>query len=309
MRPRAAAPASIFALLCACGSAGPGGGAAEPGSTVGARPEIPAAQVEGARDEVPPATAEERAAAEALFGLVNAARAEHGVPPLVASEELAAVSRGYCVEMARTEKIAHDSPISGGPADRARRAGIPFTRLTENLALAADAATAHDGLMHSPGHRANILDPAVTEVGIGAFAVIKDGFASLLVAQMFAAPPERIDLAAAPGELSDRLNAARRTKGLAPLARHPWLDARAAEALGSCGESSLAYAPKAEDAPPFRALVAVMVEGGSLDSIGESFVAGDQLSSPHVTHFGVAVARSKGDQGGGCAVVIFAAKK
>jgi len=309
MRSRAAAHAALFALLSACGGAGPGAGTAGDRAETGGGPGIAAPLSEGESIVVPPASAGELAASEALLGLVNAERIEKGLKPLAGSAELAAVSRAYCAEMSRTGEIAHESPISGGPADRAKRAGIRFTRLTENLALAADAAAAHEGLMNSPGHRANILDPAVSQVGIGAIFSIQDGVESLIVTQMFASPPEKIDPAAARDELTERLNADRKAKGLAPFARHPWLDARAVEALGSCGSSALDYAAKAEKAPPFRLLRAVMVEGGTLDQISESLFASDPASSSHLTHIGVAVARVEGEQGGGCAVVFFAAKK
>jgi uncharacterized protein YkwD len=311
MTPRAAAFAALFASLCACGAAGPQEGAAGEGAATGSGHKIVASPSADVPAVAQPASAEELAASDALLGFVNAARAEHGLKPLVKSEALAAVSRAYCAEMARTGKIAHESPISGGPADRAKKAKIPFTRLTENLALAADAVAAHEGLMNSPGHRANILDPAVTEVGIGAIVSVENGVTSLIVTQMFASPPERIDPAAARDELTERLNAARRAKGLKPFERHPWLDARATEALGSCGSSALTYAAKAEKAPPFRLLRAVMVEGGTLDLISASLVSGEQSSSSQLTHVGVAVSRLAGDsgEGGACAVVIFAAKK
>jgi hypothetical protein len=213
--------------------------------------------------------------------------------------------------MARTGRIAHDSPASGGPADRARRAGIRFTRLTENLAVAADAAAAHDGLMNSPGHRANILDPAVTEVGIGALYADVGGARALIVTQMFAAPPERIDPDAARAELTRRLNAARRGKGLAAFVRHPWLDARAEEALRSCGSAALGLDANAGKAPPFRLLRAVMVQGATLAQIADSLLGAEQSSSPLLTHVGVAIERVEaGDMAGGaCAVVLYAAKK
>jgi uncharacterized protein YkwD len=311
MRRRAAAAAALAAALWACGAGVPREEDAAGGGVVGAgRSEAPPNAVSA--PDVPPPSTEEKAAVEILFDSVNAARRGHGLKPLAFSDKLAAVGRGYCAEMARTGQIAHESRISGGPADRARRAGIPFTRLTENLALAPDAAAAHEGLMNSPGHRANILDPAVSVVGIGAVFSTQDGATSLIVTQMFASPPERIDPAAAVTELTNRLNAARQDRNLKPFSRHPWLDARAAEALSSCGAATLTYAAKEEKAPPFHLLRAVMVEGGSIDQIADSFLASDQSSSPQLTSIGVAVARidaEGGEAGGACAVVFFASKK
>ena len=51
------------------------------------------------------------------------------------------------------------------------RRSYRVSRLTrsvrQNLALAPTLPQAHQGLMNSPGHRANILRPAFGRVGIG----------------------------------------------------------------------------------------------------------------------------------------------
>jgi uncharacterized protein YkwD len=48
---------------------------------------------------------------------------------------------------------------------------VRFLTAGENLAFAPTVASAHEGLMQSPGHRANILRPQFARVGIG----IEDG--------------------------------------------------------------------------------------------------------------------------------------
>ena len=63
--------------------------------------------------------------------------------------------------------FAHNSPVSGSPSDRLQAAGISFRVAGENLAYAPTVEIAHRGLMNSPGHRANILSPDFTRVGIG----------------------------------------------------------------------------------------------------------------------------------------------
>lgn len=55
------------------------------------------------------------------------------------------------------------------PVDqRAARAGAKFSMIAENIAVGPNPETIHDGWMHSPGHRKNILDPDITAVGIAA---------------------------------------------------------------------------------------------------------------------------------------------
>ncbi|MEO5953203.1 MAG: CAP domain-containing protein, partial [Chloroflexia bacterium] len=46
-------------------------------------------------------------------------------------------------------------------------AGITYRTAGENLALAPSLDIAHEGLMNSPGHRANILNADFGRVGIG----------------------------------------------------------------------------------------------------------------------------------------------
>ncbi len=55
-------------------------------------------------------------------------------------------------------------------AERAAQAGARFSLLEENVALGPDPATIHDGWMHSPKHRANLLSPEVNRVGIAVVA-------------------------------------------------------------------------------------------------------------------------------------------
>jgi uncharacterized protein YkwD len=312
------ARARIAAALCAALAASCGGIAPEAERAAAPAPSKDEAsssasplESERGRDvsEVPRETAEERDAARQLFDSVNEERAAGGLPRLAWAADLAAVGRGYCAEMARTGAIAHVSPESGGPADRAERAGIPFVRLTENLALAPDAAAAHEGLMNSPGHRANILDDGVSEVGIGAMFTIKDGARSLVVTQLFAAPPEHIDPDAADDDVASRLNDARKAAGLAPLARHKWLDAQAKGALRSCKASAIADSAKAEKAPPFRLLTVVMLRGGTIPQIAGGLAENEHALSAELTHFGVAAAQVDGSGSGLCVVVMFGVKR
>lgn len=61
-------------------------------------------------------------------------------------------------------------------------ANIRFVVAGENLALAQNLLLAHDGLMNSPGHRANILREAFGRVGIG---ILDGGIYGLMVTQKF----------------------------------------------------------------------------------------------------------------------------
>ncbi len=110
-----------------------------------------------------------------LLELLNGERVKAGLRPLVADDQLRAVARGHSEEMFKLGYFAHQSPEAGSPADRLRAARIRFVVSGENLAYAPTTELAHAGLMASPGHRANILTPEYTRVGIGVMSAGPNG--------------------------------------------------------------------------------------------------------------------------------------
>lgn len=108
-------------------------------------------------------TADERHMVE----LVNQERARHGLSPLKVNMELVKVARLKALDMVRNGYFSHTSPTYGSPFAMLRQFGITYRTAGENLAGAPGVELAHQNLMNSPGHRANILNSAFTEVGIG----------------------------------------------------------------------------------------------------------------------------------------------
>ena len=117
-----------------------------------------------------------------MLRLLNQERARAGVGPLVADTALRAVGRAHSTDMFERGYFSHVTPEGVNPFDRMLAAGIRYTDAGENLALAPTLPIAHSGLMHSPGHRANILNPAFHRVGIG---IIDGGMYGLMVSQEF----------------------------------------------------------------------------------------------------------------------------
>jgi uncharacterized protein YkwD len=116
---------------------------------------------------------------------LNQSRQEHGLAPLNNDPELRQLAVAHSEEMLRLGYFAHNSPLSGSPADRAKAAGIEYLVFGENIAYAPTIDVAERGLMRSESHRANILSPEFTRVGIG---VIVTSFGTRLVTQEFAGP-------------------------------------------------------------------------------------------------------------------------
>lgn len=117
-----------------------------------------------------------------MIALVNRERVTRGLRPLQFDEALRDVARTHSREMFERRYFSHTSPVTTSPFSRMRRAGIPFLIAGENLAFAPTVQLAHQGLMNSPGHRANILRPQFGRAGIG---VIRSQFQGMMVTQMF----------------------------------------------------------------------------------------------------------------------------
>lgn len=114
--------------------------------------------------------------ADTLAARIDDERAAHGVAPLAHVQDLRAVAQRRAQALAGAGALSHDPPVGTQVAD--------WSRVTENVGRAPDLEALHLALMASPSHRANILDPAVTQVGVG---VVWDGV-RVWVSQVFRAP-------------------------------------------------------------------------------------------------------------------------
>jgi uncharacterized protein YkwD len=103
-----------------------------------------------------------------MLSLVNREREKAGSRPLIWDENLAQVGRDHSKDMLTRNYFCHFSPEGLDVGDRLENSGLDYSTAGENLAFAPDVSRAHSGLMNSPGHRRNILDPAFSKIGIGA---------------------------------------------------------------------------------------------------------------------------------------------
>ena len=117
-----------------------------------------------------------------MLVLINQERAGQGLQPLRADPELAEVARAHSRDMFARGYFSHITPEGKDPFDRIRAAHVSYRTAGENLALAPTLPQAHQGLMNSPGHRANILRPAFGRVGIG---IVDGGRRGQMVTQNF----------------------------------------------------------------------------------------------------------------------------
>ena len=102
-----------------------------------------------------------------MLNLVNNEREKKGLAPLSLNITLRDLARDYAREMFEKGYFSHTDLAGRSPFDRMKEKGITFTAAGENLALSPNVSIAHEGLMNSPGHRANILSSDFGHVGIG----------------------------------------------------------------------------------------------------------------------------------------------
>jgi uncharacterized protein YkwD len=101
-----------------------------------------------------------------LLAAANEDRISQGLQPLRFDPVLAEASAVHAREMAAHAEISHQFDGEPTLAERGANVGAHFSLITENVAEAPTSVIIHNLWMHSPGHRANLLDPNVDSIGI-----------------------------------------------------------------------------------------------------------------------------------------------
>lgn len=117
-----------------------------------------------------------------MLDLVNQERTKRGLKPLQWDPELVPVARAHSQDMFARGYFSHYTLEGKDPFDRMKAAGIKYYSAGENLALGPTLSICHEGLMNSPGHRANILNPTYGRVGIG---ILDGGAYGIMISQEF----------------------------------------------------------------------------------------------------------------------------
>lgn len=151
--------------------------AAEQNITEPSSPSSPIVEPQSAAGEYDP-----NALAASMLALINADRAANGLTAVAWDETAATAGAFHAADMVQYNYFSHWNQDGLGPEHRYAQAGGQDA-VTENLHAFSHTyddgraapienwqeviQNAQTGLMNSPGHRANILDPAHTHVGIG----------------------------------------------------------------------------------------------------------------------------------------------
>lgn len=121
-----------------------------------------------------------------ILDLVNDERAKVGADPLRINEQLDRAADLHSQDQASMDRMTHSGSDGSSLGDRITDSGYNWSRAAENVSqVALDADTVMYGgqgfqnigivgWMDSSGHKQNILDPNLKDIGIG-YATAADG--------------------------------------------------------------------------------------------------------------------------------------
>ena len=147
--------------------------------------------------------------------MINRDRTEAGLPKLEWNEWLAQAARKHAEEMASRDRLSHQFPGEPGLRDRIAATALRFDASGENVASGPTASGINEEWMHSPGHRANILDPKYNAIGVA----VARGIEGFYAVTDFAHALPALSASDVEDAVATAINQVRAQKKLPPLAR------------------------------------------------------------------------------------------
>lgn len=103
-----------------------------------------------------------------VISLVNKIRSDNGLGQFKTNWELSRIARLKSQDMHDKGYFSHTSPTYGSPFTMMKNFGISYNSAAENIAMGySTPQQVVNGWMNSAGHRANILNPSYTQIGVG----------------------------------------------------------------------------------------------------------------------------------------------
>jgi len=116
------------------------------------------------------ASAFDDAAEQQLLQLINQERSQRNLPTLKFDPELRRAARAHAEIMVQHGQLSHQFSGEQDLQQRLAAAGVHSDREGENVGYDQSAGGAHQGFMHSPPHRANILNADYDAIGVAAIS-------------------------------------------------------------------------------------------------------------------------------------------
>ena len=94
---------------------------------------------------------------------INVSRVAAGLRPLKVSADLTSVANKWAAALAKKGELAHNPALGSAIKN--------WTGLAENVGMGQTESQLHAAFMHSAPHRANILAPIYSQVGVGVVVI------------------------------------------------------------------------------------------------------------------------------------------
>ena len=119
----------------------------------------------------PPAAAPAATPISRVIDLTNDARAGAGLAPVAENAQADAAAAGHSNDQAAYDTMSHTGSNGSTCGQRLTAAGVAWRTWGENVAAGQTSADqVVQAWLNSAGHRANILNPAFTGIGVGVTA-------------------------------------------------------------------------------------------------------------------------------------------
>jgi hypothetical protein len=105
------------------------------------------------------AVASTSSAEDSFVSRINSERTSRGLRAVTVASDLVYIARSWSAQMASDGAISHDPNLPNEVSN--------WSQLGDNVGRGPSVSTIHDAFMNSSAHRAIILDPAFTHVGVG----------------------------------------------------------------------------------------------------------------------------------------------
>jgi uncharacterized protein YkwD len=103
-----------------------------------------------------------------ILDLVNKERSKVGAKPLKLNEKLDRAADKHSIDQAAHNKMSHSGSNGSKFGDRIKQDGYLFSSAAENVAAGQkNPMQVMESWMNSSGHRTNILNPQLENIGIG----------------------------------------------------------------------------------------------------------------------------------------------
>ncbi|MGN6332476.1 MAG: CAP domain-containing protein [Motilibacteraceae bacterium] len=112
-----------------------------------------------------------------ILAQVNASRAAAGLRPLALASDLSSVAYAWSRHLASTSVLGHNPNLTRQVDD--------WQVVGENVGYGPTVTDVESAFMNSPRHRANILEPRYTQIGLG---VVVDAGGTSWITQVFRTP-------------------------------------------------------------------------------------------------------------------------